>query len=131
MHGAEAVIVAVDQRVGDRLAEGAEVDLGHRHAEQADLQLFLGVVGAEVGFQPVQRLEQREAAELVEAHRLLGQHLEGEFVGGYPLAQRGFPAAQQQAREPSGWRAVSSRAPSRASSSSSSSTRSPPYCCTA
>ncbi|MDT4814081.1 hypothetical protein FQZ97_470780 [compost metagenome] len=72
MHRAPAVVVAVDQGIGHGFAEGAEVDLGHRHAEQADLQFLFRVIGAEVGFQPVQRFEQREAAKLVKAHRLLG-----------------------------------------------------------
>ncbi|MDT4830645.1 hypothetical protein FQZ97_641180 [compost metagenome] len=99
MHRATAVVVTVDQSIGHGFAEGTEIHLGHRHAEKADLQLFFRVIGAEVGFQPVQRLEQREAAELVEAHCLLGQHLKGEFVGGHQLAQRGFTADQQQAGE--------------------------------
>ncbi|MNE28979.1 hypothetical protein D3C80_1224440 [compost metagenome] len=77
MHRTASVVVTVHQGVGYGFAKGPHIDLGHRHAKQADLQLFLGVVGAEVGFQPVQCLEQWEAAELVEAYRLLGQHLKG------------------------------------------------------
>ncbi|MCY1421230.1 hypothetical protein D9M68_621250 [compost metagenome] len=85
MHGAATVIVAVDQGIGHGLAKGAEVDLGYRNTKQADLQLLLRVVGAEVGFQPFQRLQQWVAVELIETHCLLGQHLESEFVGGNQL----------------------------------------------
>ena len=99
MHGAQAVVIAVDEGVGHGLAEGAEVEHRHRYAEQADLQFVLRVVGAEVGFEPVQRLEQGEAPELVEAHRLLGHDLEGELMRGHEVAQRGFLADQQQAGE--------------------------------
>ena len=87
MHRAKAVIITVNQRIGHRLAEGAHVHLGHRHAEQPHLQFIFRVIGTEVGLQPVQHLQKRKTAELVEAHRLLGQHLKSNFMSGEQLPQ--------------------------------------------
>ncbi|OFA09179.1 hypothetical protein DUPY_01100 [Duganella phyllosphaerae] len=87
------------QRVGDRLAEGAQVHLGYGHAEQTDLYFTLGIVRAEIRLQPVQRLKQREAAKFVEADRLARQHLEREFMRANQFAQRQLFAQQQHARQ--------------------------------
>ena len=96
MHRAQAVVVAVDQSIGHGLTESAHVHQWHRHTEQTHLQLLLGVVRAEIGLQPIHRLEQRVAAELVELHRLLRQHLERKLVRGHPLLQRCLAPHQQQ-----------------------------------
>ena len=99
MHRSQAVVVAVDQGIGHGLAKSPHVHQRHRHAEQPYLQLFFGVVGAEIGLQPIHRLEQRVTPELVELHRLLRQHLKGKFVRGHQLLQRCLAPHQQQPRQ--------------------------------
>ena len=99
MHCAHAVVVAVNQGIGHRLAKRSHVHQGHRHTEQTHLQLLLGVVGAKVGLQPIQRLEQWKAPKLIEAHRLLRQHLKSQLVRGHALLQHRLAANQQQTRQ--------------------------------
>jgi hypothetical protein len=51
------------------------------------------------GLEPVQQLQQRKAAEFVEADRLARQYLEREFMSRHEVAQCGLPADQEETRE--------------------------------
>ena len=104
MHRAQAGVVAMLNRIGNGFTKGRDIHPRHRDAEQTHLQLSLRVVRTEVGFQPVQRFQQRIAAEFVEAYLFPFQHLKSQFMGGNPLAQRRFPAQQQQPQQ--GWHPV-------------------------
>ena len=97
MHRTQPVIVAMNQRIGHGFAESAEINRRNRHAEQSDLNFIFRVVRAEVGFQPLKSLQQRETTKFVEAHRLLCQHLESDFMSRQELTDRRLAPHQQEA----------------------------------
>ncbi|MEZ5577254.1 MAG: hypothetical protein R3F44_17150 [Candidatus Competibacteraceae bacterium] len=65
MYRARAGVVAMLNRIGSSFT-GRDIHPRHQDAEQAHLQLSLGLATrTEVGFQPIQRFQQRIAAEFV------------------------------------------------------------------
>jgi hypothetical protein len=93
---AESGVVAVDQRVGDPLAEGGGRIVGHRDSQHADQQLLLAVARAESRQQLVHDAQQRPAEEVVDLDLLRRQRLEGDFMSRQQPAQRLFAAEEQE-----------------------------------
>ena len=63
------------------------------------MHFFFRVVGAEIGFQPLQRLQQGKVTEFIERHGFSCQHLKRQFMRGHTFAQRAFAANHQQASQ--------------------------------
>ncbi|GIV83924.1 MAG: hypothetical protein KatS3mg052_0931 [Candidatus Roseilinea sp.] len=100
MHGAQPLVVAVDQRVGQRLAQRAFGVVGHAHAQQAHHQLLFAVAGTDARLDFFHHPQERPAEEVVDLDVESAQYLEGDLMAGHEATQGVFLAEEQQRRQP-------------------------------
>lgn len=96
MHGSQAQVVAVDERVGQRFAQRTLRVVGHADTQQARHQLLLAVAGTDPSLDLFHHTQQRPAKKVVDCDVQAVQDLKCDLVGGDAAAQRVFLAKQQQ-----------------------------------
>ncbi|AEP13493.1 hypothetical protein Cabther_B0495 [Chloracidobacterium thermophilum B] len=82
MNGAQAGVVAVNQGVGEGLAERGGWVVRNGHSHHADEDLLLAVAGSEPLLEFFHEAQQRPAEEVVDLDALAAKDLKGGLVGG-------------------------------------------------
>ncbi len=98
IHRAEATVIAMEQGIEQRLAEGAARIVGHRHTNEPNLHLALLRARIEARLHRLGQFKQRQAEKLVDPHiSIRRQYLKRRLVRRQVPLQLCQPTKQQQA----------------------------------